>query len=141
MDMEVVLDTPARPNRTSLSSLVAAARSGDRDAFRTLVEPHLGVAIASATLLTGSASEAADVVQDALLSAWQGLDGLREPDAFPAWFRSTRHSVGIASDPSRGRVVELDAAAPLATINGIERSRAGTWAARSAASTKPIGCC
>jgi RNA polymerase sigma factor (sigma-70 family) len=115
MGMEVVLDSLARPNRTPLGPLVTAARSGDRDAFRALVEPHLGVAIASATLLTGSASDAADVVQDALLSAWQGLDGLREPDAFPAWFRT--HVVRSASRRvrSRGRLVELDAAAPLST--------------------------
>jgi len=109
--MEVALDSPARPIRTPLAPLVAAARAGDRDAFRALVEPHLGVALGASTVLTGSAADAADAVQEALLSAWQGLDGLREPDAFPAWFR--RHVIRAASRASRardrGRVVELDA--------------------------------
>jgi RNA polymerase sigma-70 factor (ECF subfamily) len=109
--MEVALDSPARPIRTSLAPLVAAARAGDRDAFRALVEPHLGVALGASTVLTGSAADAADAVQEALLSAWQGLDGLREPDAFPAWFR--RHVIRAASRAGRvrdrGRVVELDA--------------------------------
>lgn len=113
--MEVVLESLARPRRTSLAPLVAAARAGDHEAFRALVEPHLPVAVASATILTGSASDAADVVQDALLSAWQGLGSLREPDAFPAWFR--RHVIrsALRRIRTRGRVVELDAAAPLAT--------------------------
>jgi RNA polymerase sigma factor, sigma-70 family len=108
--MEVALDSPARPLRTSLEPLVTAARRGDRDAFRMLVEPHLAVALGVSTIRTGSAADAADAVQDSLLSAWQGLDGLREPDAFPAWFR--RHVIRAASRASRarnrGQVVELD---------------------------------
>jgi RNA polymerase sigma factor (sigma-70 family) len=114
--MEVALDSPGRPLRTSLEPLVVAARAGDRDAFRALVEPHLAVALGASTVLTGSAADAADAVQEALLSAWQGLEGLREPDAFPAWFR--RHVIRAASRASRardrGRVVELDASLPSA---------------------------
>ncbi len=108
--MEVVLDSPAHPTARSMASLVAAARGGDREAFRALVEPHLRVAVGSATILTGSAADGADAVQEALLSAWQGLDGLREPDAFPAWFR--RQVIRAASragrSRARARVVELD---------------------------------
>lgn len=115
--MEVALDSPARPLRTSLEPLVTAARAGERDAFRALVEPHLGIALGVSTILTGSAADGADAVQEALLSAWQGLDSLREPDAFPAWFR--RHVIRAASRASRardrGRVVELDASLALAT--------------------------
>ena len=115
--MEVALNSPARPLRTSLAPLVAAARAGDRDAFRVLVEPHLSVALGAATVLTGSAADGADAVQEALLSAWQGLDRLREPDSFPAWFR--RHVIRAASRSrrarARGRVVELDASFPTPT--------------------------
>jgi RNA polymerase sigma factor (sigma-70 family) len=115
--MEVALDSPARPVRISLEPLVTAARAGDRDAFRALVEPHLAIALGASTVLTGSAADAADAVQEALLSAWQGLDGLREPDAFPAWFR--RQVIRAASRAGRarqrGRVVELDASLAMAT--------------------------
>jgi RNA polymerase sigma factor (sigma-70 family) len=110
MGMEVALVSPAHPTARSMTSLVTAARRGDREAFRALVEPQLRVALGSATILTGSAADGADAVQDALLSAWQGLDGLRDPEAFPAWFR--RHVIGAASrirrSRGRGRVVELD---------------------------------
>jgi RNA polymerase sigma factor (sigma-70 family) len=115
--MEVALDSPARPVRISLEPLVTAARAGDRDAFRALVEPHLAIALGASTVLTGSAADAADAVQEALLSAWQGLDGLREPDAFPAWFR--RQVIRAASRSgrarARGRVVELDASLGMAS--------------------------
>jgi RNA polymerase sigma factor (sigma-70 family) len=110
MGMEVVLDGSARGTQGSLGSLVASARRGDREAFRALVEPQLRAAVGAATILTGSSADGADAVQDALLSAWQGLDSIREPDAFPAWFR--RHVIRAASRTRRrrghGRVVELD---------------------------------
>ena len=103
-DMEATLEIGA----TTTDGLVEAARHGDRDAFSRLVEPLLPAAIGGATILTGSPADGADAVQDALLSAWQGLDGLRNPDAFPAWFR--RHVVRAASRIARRRrsVVELE---------------------------------
>ena len=120
--MEVALDSPARPLRTSLEPLVTAARRGDRDAFRSLVEPHLAVALGASTILTGSAADGADAVQEALLSAWRGLDSLREPDAFPAWFR--RHVIRAASRTNRtrhrSRVVELDLSLP-AAVDDLDR--------------------
>ena len=113
MDMEVALDSSAHPQDRSLTPLVTAAKGGDRDAFRTLVEPYLGVALGASTVLTGSAADGADAVQEALLSAWQGLPTLREPDAFPAWFR--KHVIRAASHirrvRDRHRVLQLDPAA------------------------------
>lgn len=108
--MEGILGTPAprpaaRPSRHA--ELVAAARRGDRDAFGALVEPELAKAIGAARILSRSGPDASDAVQNALLSAWRGLDGLRDPDAFPAWFR--RHVVRAAIRMGRQRqVVQLD---------------------------------
>jgi RNA polymerase sigma-70 factor (ECF subfamily) len=111
--MEGILDRPASlPDRlTRHGQLVAAARRGDRAAFASLVEPELPKALGAARILIGSSADAGDAVQDALLSAWRGLDGLRDPDAFPAWFR--RHVVRAATRiAKRPRVAELDAAFP-----------------------------
>lgn len=104
--MEAVLEQ----SPPTLAGLVAAARRGDRDAFRELVEPDLAAALGTARIVTRSEADASDAVQEALLSAWQGLDSLREPDAFRAWFR--RHVVRAAQRAAtrRGRVVELDVA-------------------------------
>ena len=107
--MEAVLEPPVPIRRTTL---VDAARAGDRDAFRALVEPELGAALGAARIVTGSSADAADAVQEALLSAWRGLDGLRDPVAFPAWFRRhvVRAALRAATRRQRGRVVELDPA-------------------------------
>ena len=104
--METVLDSPTIASITS--ELVAAARRGDRDAFRRLVEPEMGRALGSATLLTRSSADGADAVQDALLSAWRGLDSLRDPQAFRAWFRRQVVRAAMRAAARNRRVVELD---------------------------------
>ena len=94
--------------------LVAAARRGDRDAFADLVSPHLETALRVARVVAGSPDDGTDAVQDALLSAWQGIGSLREPAAFPAWFRRhvTRSAMKHAKRRGRARVTELDVETP-----------------------------
>jgi RNA polymerase sigma-70 factor, ECF subfamily len=104
--MEAVLE----PSHSSLAVLVRAARDGDRDAFRQLVEPDLPAALGTARIVTRSAADASDAVQDALLSAWRGLDSLREPDAFRPWFRRHVVRAALRAADRGGRVVELDLA-------------------------------
>ncbi len=98
----------------SVAALVLAARSGDRDAFADLVEPYLPGALGMARLVSGSAADGADAVQDALLSAWLGLGALRAPEAFGSWFR--RQVVRAAMRKSRMRravgQLDLELAAP-----------------------------
>jgi RNA polymerase sigma-70 factor (ECF subfamily) len=94
-------------------SLRAAIR-GDSDAFADLVRPCLPAALATATLVTGSSADGADAVQDALLSAWKGLPSLREPTAFPAWFRRhvVRSGLRLAGKRRRLRLVDIEAVQP-----------------------------
>jgi RNA polymerase sigma-70 factor (ECF subfamily) len=101
--------------------LVEAAAAGDADAFRRLVEPHLETALRASTVLIGSESEASDAVQDALLAAWQTLAKLRDPQAFPAWFRRIVVRSAMRQARSRGRVFELDLEAP-SHPGGLDRS-------------------
>jgi len=128
--MEGVLETPksfADARRTNEADLVAAARGGDRAAFGELVAPELAKALGAARILSRSGSDASDAVQDALLSAWRGLDGLRDPQAFPAWFR--RHVVRAAIRiGKRPHVVQLDlagAVAPDDLDRSVERRQLG----------------
>lgn len=102
--MEAVLDL----SPPTLAGLVAAAKAGDRDAFRSLIEPDLSAALGTARIVTRSEADAADAVQDALLAAWQGLDNLRDPEAFRAWFRRHVVRAALRAAERRGRVVELD---------------------------------
>ena len=128
--MEGILETPAAlPDRieTRTARLVAAAQSGDRSAFGELVEPELVKALGAARLLSRSPADAPDAVQEALLSAWRGLPTLRDPDAFPAWFRKhvTRAAIRLGKRP---HVVELDvsgAFAPDELERTVERRQLG----------------
>jgi RNA polymerase sigma factor (sigma-70 family) len=104
--MEAVLDQPS-PTATTL---VAAARRGDRDAFRALVEPELAAALGGARIVTRSDADASDAVQEALLSAWLGLGSLRDPTAFGAWFRRHVVRAALRAAKRRGSVIELDLA-------------------------------
>jgi RNA polymerase sigma-70 factor (ECF subfamily) len=102
-------------------SLVQAARDGDAEAFARLVSPELAPALGAAVLVIGSRADAADAVQEALVSAWRGLGSLREPDAFPAWFR--RHVVRAALRMAKRhrpwqRLEDADAQLP--TGNGLD---------------------
>ena len=57
-----------------------------RTRFLALSRPALDRAYRLGGLLLGSAHEAEDAVQDALVVAWQSFDELREPARFGAWF-------------------------------------------------------
>jgi RNA polymerase sigma-70 factor (ECF subfamily) len=128
--MEGILDTPATlPDRieTRTARLVRAARDGDRSAFGELVEPELAKGLGAAKLLSRSPADAPDALQEALLSAWRNLATLRDPDAFPAWFRT--HVVRAAMRlGKRPHVIELDvsgAFAPDELERTVERRQLG----------------
>ena len=58
-----------------------------REAFCELVSMFQDMAYACAYSILGDFSLAEDAAQEAFISAWQKLDQLRQPEAFPGWFR------------------------------------------------------
>ncbi|MFO7320691.1 MAG: sigma-70 family RNA polymerase sigma factor [Chloroflexota bacterium] len=58
-----------------------------QDAFSRLVEQFHAPAMAWAYAALGDSALAQDAVQEAFVSAYRNLDQLREPRAFPVWFR------------------------------------------------------
>lgn len=70
-----------------LKSLVDRARNGDLDAFGMIVGRFQDMALAYAYSLTGDFHLAEDAAQEAFIQAYRDLSALREPDAFPGWFR------------------------------------------------------
>ena len=69
------------------SQLVEAAQAGDREAYAALVQRFQGMAYAMASRYVGDQHLAQDVVQDAIIEAFVHLPQLKEPSAFPGWFR------------------------------------------------------
>jgi RNA polymerase sigma factor (sigma-70 family) len=78
----------------SLTTLVLAAQAGDLDAFGQVVERFQRMAYAVAYTMLGDAHLAEDVAQEAFIEAYICLPKLREPAAFPGWFRRIVHKRG-----------------------------------------------
>lgn len=100
-----------------LARLVDAAREGDEEAFRTLLEAHRD-AVASTLYACGirCRDTASDLAQEAAIRAWTKLDRLTDAAAFSPWLR--RIAANAARDHLRRRTVrgeqELDEALGLA---------------------------
>src|SRR5690348_14077140 len=69
------------------SQLVEAAQAGNREAYAALVQRFQGMAYTMASRYVGNQHIAQDVVQDAIIEAFVHLPQLKEPSAFPGWFR------------------------------------------------------
>ncbi len=70
-----------------LSELVEAAQSGDGEAYDALIQRFQQMAYATAYRYLGDHHRVQDVVQEAALEAFVHLQELKEPTAFPGWFR------------------------------------------------------
>src|SRR6266702_7515277 len=67
------------------ADLLHRARSGDREAFAALVEPHRGELQLHCYRMLGSLQDAEDALQEVLLAAWLGLDGFEGRSSVRTW--------------------------------------------------------
>src|SRR5688572_20326344 len=65
--------------------LLAAARKGDEDAYRQLVEPRRAELHAHCYRMLGSVHDAEDSLQEALLRAWRGLPRFQDRSSLRTW--------------------------------------------------------
>jgi RNA polymerase sigma-70 factor (ECF subfamily) len=85
--------------------LVEAARGGDEDAFRALIEPHRGVLHAHCYRMLGSPHDAEDALQEALLRSWRGLGGFRPGVPVRPWLFRIATNVCLDAAAKRARRV------------------------------------
>jgi RNA polymerase sigma factor (sigma-70 family) len=71
----------------TLNLLIMRAQAGDLDAYSTIVRQFQDMAIGYSYALLGDRQLAEDAAQEAFIDAYQELPRLREPAAFPSWFR------------------------------------------------------
>ena len=70
-----------------LISLVQRAQEGDVEAFTSIVERFQDMAYGYGYAILGDFRSAEDIAQEAFIEAYHSLQNLKEPLAFPAWFK------------------------------------------------------
>jgi RNA polymerase sigma factor (sigma-70 family) len=95
------------------TELISRARAGDDAAFRELTEPHRRELLVHCYRMLGSFQDAEDALQDALLSAWQGLGGFEGRASIRTWLYriATNRCLNALRSASRRPVKEWDIAA------------------------------
>jgi len=71
----------------NLAALIIRVRDGDAEAFCLVVQRFQDMAVGYSYALLRDLSLAEDAAQEAFLEAFLSLANLREPAAFPGWFR------------------------------------------------------
>ena len=89
--------------------LLEAARRGDEDAFGRLVEPHRRALHAHCYRMLGSAADADDTLQDALINAWRGLSRFEGRSSLRSWLYSIATNACLRTIERRPkRVLPID---------------------------------
>jgi RNA polymerase sigma-70 factor, ECF subfamily len=95
--------------------LFDAARAGDQDAFRRLVEPHRGELHAHCYRMLGSLHDTEDALQETLLGAWRGLARFEHRSSFRSWlYRIATNACLDAIKRRPKRVLPVDYGPPSA---------------------------
>ncbi len=89
--------------------LIARAQKGDRAAFRSLVERHQRRAFAIALALVRDENDARELVQDAFLRVYKGLENFQGGSSFFTWLYRiiTNLSIDLIRKPGR-QLVDID---------------------------------
>jgi RNA polymerase sigma-70 factor (ECF subfamily) len=91
------------------AQLLAGARGGDEVAFARLIAPYRAELQAHCYRMLGSATDAEDALQDALLGAWRGLAGFAGRSSLRSWlYTIVTHACLRAAARRRPRLLPLD---------------------------------
>lgn len=112
-------------------TLVRAAQAGDNEAFGVLVNRFERMVHAVCWQRLRNHAEAQEAAQDVFIKAFEKLDQLEEPAAFPGWLRSiavrqsinrsTRRSPALAVEPHSLEGFDGQHEAPLSSLLARER--------------------
>lgn len=83
--IEATSKQPEQPEQQEQHQIVQRALQGDSRAFNDIVEQYGSLMLRTAAMIVGDRDIAEDVVQDALIQAWNHLPDLREANALRPW--------------------------------------------------------
>src|SRR5215469_411444 len=112
-----------RHNGGMTADLLARARAGDADAFGELVGPYRRELEVHCYRILGSATDAEDALQEALLAAWQGLGSFEERASVRTWLYRIATTRSLNALRSARRRPQTDWPPP--GINAPEPTRLG----------------
>src|SRR5262249_22633191 len=100
---------------TAEQGLVDAARGGDEDAFRQIVEEYRPALLAHCYRMLGSLHDAEDALQDTLLRVWRGLPEFEGRRALRTWLHRVATKACLDASARRPkRVLPIDYGPPTA---------------------------
>jgi RNA polymerase sigma-70 factor (ECF subfamily) len=108
---------------TDVSAVLARARQGDSEAFRTLVERHSRRAFQLAFRITGNEQDAEDVVQESFIRAYRQLSRFEARAHFATWLH--RIVANCSVDLIRSRRARYDHA-PIDELDAVDQPEAVT---------------
>ena len=93
-----------------MNPIISAPATATPEEFERLVAPHRAGLQAHCYRMLGSAADAEDAVQDALLRAWRGLSGFQGRSSFSSWLYRIATNVCLRTLERRPRrVLPVDA--------------------------------
>ena len=75
--------------------LIEEIRSGDQEAFRTLVEPHTEALLRSIFRIVGREADAQDILQETLVRAFLSIGNFKGNSSFKTWLFRISYNLSI----------------------------------------------
>jgi RNA polymerase sigma-70 factor (ECF subfamily) len=89
--------------------LLADAQSGDKSAFRGIVDPYRGELHAHCYRMLGSVQDAEDALQESMMRAWRGLGGFEGRSSLRSWLYRIATNTSLSAIEKRPkRVLPVD---------------------------------
>ena len=115
---------PALIDASDDAELVSRAGAGDASAFEAIMRRHNRLLFRTARGIVDDDCEAQDVVQDVYLQAFTGLQSFRGDASLGTWLVRIAINAAISAQRKKGRQVQLDERAELASEPSLENEMA-----------------